>query len=171
MAQLKSDGKMIFMIFVGLIITAVFMTVIADQVFLQTNTPTVTNLSVTVPAVNTTLTTQLPGRQNTTVIVVTNGTGTFTNNFSVNTSNAAGVLGVFWFPTDAATTEAIVGNPVNLTFTYQPSGYLQDSGARSVAGLVLIMAALAMVVFVVVIIFKSGSLGEMMATFNRRRSR
>ena len=170
MAQLKSDGKMVFMIFVGAIITVVFMTVIADQVFLQTNTVALTNLSVTVPAVNTTLTTQLPGRQNVTVIVVTNGTRVLTNNFSINTTDAQGNLGIFWFPNDAATNESLVGDPVNLTFTYQPFGYLQDSGARSVSGLVLIFSALAIVVFVIVVIFKFGPIRDMMANFSRRRS-
>ena len=176
MAMLKSDGKMIFMIFIGVIITVVFLNGIADQVSLQTQTQTLTNLSATVPATaNTTFTPQLPGRQNITAIVVTftNGTGTFTftNNFTVNTTDASGNLGIFFFPTDAAVTEGVNGSDVNLTFTMQPFGYLQDSASRNVTSLIVLFAALAIVVFVIVVLFKFGSLSEMMATFNRRRSR
>ncbi len=129
MAMLKSDGKMVFMIFIGVIITAVFLVTISDSVFLQTNTPTIANLSVTVPAVNTTLAIQLPGRQNVTIITALNGSETFTNNFSVNTTDSSGNLGVFWFPTEAAATEGIVGGAVNLSYTYQPFG-----GIRSIKG-------------------------------------
>lgn len=172
MAMLKSDGKMVFMIFIGAIITIVFLGVVADQVSLQTNTQTLTNLSASVPATaNTTFATQIPGRQNTTVIVAINGTGTFTNNFTVNLTDGSGNLGIFLFTTDAAVTEVINGSTVNLTYTFQPFGYLQDSGARSVALLVVLFGALAIVVFVIVVMFKFGSIGEMVASFNQRRSR
>ena len=173
MAMLKSDGKMIFMIFIGVIITVVFLNGIADQVSLQTQTQTLTNLSATVPATaNTTFTPQLPGRQNITAITVVNATGSvFTNNFTVNTTDASGNLGIFFFPTDAAVTEGVNGSDVNLTFTMQPFGYLQDSASRNVSTLIVLFAALAIVVFVIVVLFKFGSLEEMMATFNRRRTR
>jgi hypothetical protein len=162
MASLSSDGKMVFMIFVGAIITVVFLGTIANSVFLQTNTATTTNLSRTVPAAaNTTFSPQLPGRQNTTTIVIINSTETFTANFSVNLTDANGNQGIFLFPKDAAVTETINGSAVNITYTYQPFGYLQDSGARSVAGLIVIFGALAILVFIVVVMVKFGSFGEM----------
>ncbi len=168
MTNLNVDGKMVFTIFVGLIITAVFIGSIADSVFLQTNTISLTNLSATVPAAaNTTFSPQLPGRQNTTVITILNGSQDFTNNFTVNTTNAQGVQGIFLFPTEDASTENILGGAVNLTFTYQDSGFLQDSGARSISNLIVIISALAMVVFVIVVLWQT-SLKELLALPRRR---
>ena len=167
MANFNADGKMVFVIFIGLIITAVFIGSIADSVFLQTNTIAIVNFSATVPATaNTTFSPQLPGRQNITVITVLNATGSdFTNNFTVNTTNAQGTLGIFLFPTDAAVTAGVNGSAVNLTFTYQDNGFLQDSGARSISALIVIISALAMVVFVIVVLWQT-SLKELLT--NRR---
>ncbi len=171
MASFKADGKMIFMIFVGLIITAVFIASIADSVSDQTSLTTLTNGTFTSAAVNSSVT--LPGRANTTTITIVNASNAsqdFSANFTVDTSDAQGVLGVFLVTRDVTG----VGFPavsINVSYTYEPSGFLQNSGARNIAALIVIMSALAMVVFVVVMIFKFGSIRELTATFNRRRSR
>lgn len=171
MAMLKSDGKMVFMIFVGAVITVVFMGVIADQVFLQTNTATATNVTFTAAAVNSSVT--LTGRQNIstiTVINATNATLDWSANFTVDTVDSSSNLGIFLVTRDV-TGVGFAGESINVSYDYQPVGYLQDSGARSIAALVVIMSALAIVVFVIVVMFKFGSIRDMMASFNRRRSR
>jgi len=158
------DAMMIFALFVGLIITVTFMVNIGDSISDSTTLTSVTNLSATVPAINTTFSPKVPGRANTTVITIINGTQDFTNNFTVNTSDSNGVLGVFLFPKDAANTENVISGAVNLTYTYEPQGYIPDSGARNVTLLILIMSALAIVVFAVAMLMK-GSFGQMMRNF------
>lgn len=166
MAQmLKSDGKMIFMIFVGAIITIVFMNVIADSIFTQTNIATVTNKTFTTAAVDSSVT--LVGRQNIstiTIINATNNTLDWSANFTVDTVDSSGNLGIF-LVTRNVTGVGFPTESINVTYSYEPFGYLQDSGSRSVSALILIFGALAIVVFVIVVIFKFGSLNEMMRTF------
>ncbi len=173
MAMLKSDGKMVFMIFLGAIITVVFLGLIADSVSTQTSILTSTNATFTsAAAVNGTV--QLTGRANTTVVTVVDGandTLVWTGNFSVNTVNAAGVPGIFLVTTDAAGAAGQNDSAIGVTYSFQPQGYLPDSSSRSVASLIVIFGALAIVVFVIVVMFQFGSIREMMNRFDRRRSR
>ena len=170
MAMFKSDGKMIFMIFIGVIITAVFMVSIADQASLLTSTSTITNGTFTSAATNSTVT--LPGRSNITAVTVHNASdGTdWTANFSVNTTNAQGTLGIF-LATGGVTGTGFPAESINVSYTYEPQGYIRESAGRNMAALIVLFAALAIVVFVIVVIFKFGSINDMMASFNRRRTR
>ena len=170
MAMFKSDGKMIFMIFIGVIITAVFMVSIADQASLLTSTSTITNGTFTSAAVNNTVT--LPGRANITVVTVVNASDAtnWTANFSVNTTNSAGVLGIF-LATNDATGAGFPAESINVSYGYEPQGYIRESAGRNMASLIVLFGALAIVVFVIVVIFKFGSINDMMASFNRRRTR
>ncbi len=171
MASLKSDGKMVFMIFVGAIITVVFLGVIANSIFAQTNTITVTNETQTAAAVNSSIT--LTGRANIsaiTIINATNNTLDWTANFTVSSTDDDGDLGIFLFTRDV-TGAGFAGESINVSYSYEPFGYLQDSGSRSVTNLIVIFGALAIVIFIVVIIFKFGSIREMLTSFERRRSR
>lgn len=170
MASFKADGKMIFMIFVGAIITVVFLATIANSIFAQTNLVTVTNETETAAAVNSSIT--LTGRSNTTAITVVNASdGTdWTANFTVSSTDSDGDLGIFLFTRDV-TGAGFAGESINTSYTYQPFGYIQDSGSRSVTNLIVIIGALAIVVFIIVVMFKFGSIREMMNSFGRRRSR
>jgi hypothetical protein len=165
MASFKSDGKTIFMIFVGAIITVVFLGLIANAVFTQTNLETFTNVTVTTAQVNESVT--LTGRSNTTVVTVVNASdGTdWTANFSVTTLSSAGIPGIFLVTSQNGGEVGQNVTSANVTYTSQPQGYLQDSGTRSVAALVVIFGALAIVVFVIVVIFKFGSIKEMVRNF------
>ncbi len=159
MANSNSDGKMIMAIFIGVIIVVTFMGPIADRVVGSTELQTNTNDSVTLAAVNGTIT--LTGRANTTAITVaniTNGTADWSINFSVNTKNDAGVLGIFLKTEQAATGQA--GDSAFVSYTYKPQGYIEESGGRSITLLIIIFAALAIVVFTIVQIFKSNALRE-----------
>ena len=160
------DARMVFIIFIGLIITAAFMVNIGDAVNNSTSLTTLTNGTFTSAAVNSSLT--LPGRANTTVITIvnaTNGTLDWTANFTVDTTNSNGVLGIFLVTRDV-TGVGFPAEAINVSYTYEPQGYLGDSGSRNVALLILIMSALAMVVFTIVMIWK-GSLAEMLRSTKR----
>ena len=164
MASFKSDGKMIFMIFVGAIITIVFLGVIADSVFTQTNTISVVNETITTAAVNSSVT--LTGRANTTAITVVNASSDvdWSTNFSVSTISN-GVLGIFLVTSDNAGTAGQNVTSANVSYSAEPQGYLQASSDRSVANLITIIAALAIVVFVIVVMIKFGSFGNLMRNF------
>lgn len=44
---------------------------------------------------------------------------------------------------------------VNITYTYGPSGYIADSGGRTIAGLIVLFSALALVAFAIFIWYKN----------------
>lgn len=152
---------MIFGIFLAALLGAVLLGTISDGTIFPTTTLSNTNETVTAPAVNATL--DLTGRTlifglevynstNVTPITVPGGilqTGVGTN----------GLQSVQLTLNDTAA--AYAGQPVNVSYTYQPDGYLQNSGARSLTLLIVIISALAVVVVVIVYLFR-GSLAQMM---------
>jgi len=171
MVSLKGDGKMIFMIFIGALITVVFLGAVANSIFAQTNTITVTNETQTAAAINSSIT--LTGRSNITPITVVNASSDaadWTGNFTVSTTDSDGDLGIFLFSRNV-TGAGFAGESIGVSYTYEPFGYIQDSGARSVTLLIVIIGALAIVVFIIVVMLKFGSLREMMNSFGRRRTR
>lgn len=162
MASLKSDGKMVFMIFIGAIITIVFLGSIADSVFNQTTTFSQTNASVTAPAINGTL--ALEGRELVagTTPIVRNATNQEMQNLGIFVTDGllSGVQTVFLsvndtsFPSNASV--------VNVTYSFNPDGYLKSSSDRSIMNVTLIIAALSILVFVIVVMIKFGSFGKLM---------
>ncbi len=161
MASIKGDGKAIFGIFIGAIIAVVFIATIADSVFTQTSTFTSTNQSVTAPAVNATL--DLKGRELLSELEsynATNATRQRTDGVILQTAlGSDGLLTVQMTLNDTGADFA--ASPVNVSYTYNPDGYLSNGGARSIQLLVVIMAALAIVIFVIVVAVKEGSLGDL----------
>ena len=165
----KGDGKAIFTIFVGAIIAVVFMASIADQVFTQTTTASQTNLTVTVSAVN--VSQAVEGRDLITATSITNVTNASVNLITLGLNLTDGLVSgdktVILRANDTASN--LVGTEVNLTYTYNPNGFITNAGGRSIATLILIIAALAIVVFVIVVLLKFGSLGALTTMFNSRR--
>lgn len=160
MANIKSDTKVIFSIFVGAIIAATLIVAIADQVTTSTSTFRVDNTTVTVPAVNTTL--DLLGRGLVTrlsVLNATNGTALDNINFVLQTGTGTDGLNSVQLTLNDSASE-FVGFTVNVSYTYEPSGYVSDTGGRAVTLLITLFAALAILIFVIVSLF-SGTLGEM----------
>ena len=155
MATFKGDGKMIFTIFIGVIIVVTFMSPISDSIFSQTNTIAIANQTVTAPAVNGTL--DLTGRELVGTGIVTNSTGDLVNGGTIATATSAtsGLRTVQLAINDTAAGAA--GNSVNVSYTYNPDGYLSNTGARSISGVILIIAALAIVVFIILILFGTES--------------
>ncbi len=130
---------------------------IGDQINLETNTFTDENITVTVPAVNATL--DVTGRElvtETSILNSTNASQTAVGLFLQTGTGTNGLLSVQLAANDTAS--GIVGNSVNLTYTYNPDGYISDSGGRALTNLILIFAALAILVFVIVVFIKQGSM-------------
>lgn len=153
----KSDMKMILIIFIGLIIATVFIASIGDQIFLETNTFNQTNFTVTAPAINGTV--LLTGRELVpgTTPIVRNATNFELQNAGIFVTDGLinGVKTVFLsvndsgFPSNASS--------VNVSYNFNPDGYLSDSGTRSITLLILIFSALAALIFVIVQIWKNDS--------------
>lgn len=158
--SLQGDGKAIFVFFVGVIITVVFLAAVANSVFTQTTTASATNLTFTVSAINTSL--AITGRDLITATSVINATNLTLINEGVIISDGivAGVKTVTLTANDTASD--LVGTEVNATYTYNPDGYIANAGGRSIADLIPIFAALAILVFGFVAFVKSGTLGALL---------
>ncbi len=165
--SLKGDGKAIFTVFVGLIITVVFLAGFATTLVPQTTTESETNLSVTVSAINVSL--AVAGRDLIAVTDINNLTdaGLESQGLNLGDGLVSGLKTVTLTANDTATD--FVGTTVNLTYSYNPDGFISIAGGRSIALLITIVSALAMVVFVVVVLIKEGSLGALINNATRRR--
>lgn len=160
MVNLKGDTMTIFLIFVGLILVTTIIVPISDQVFAQSNTITVTNATVTALAINVSLDVQ--GR---TLLTVSNvseaiNVSNVSNGMFLQTgiSTTTGLESVQLFLNDTAAD--FVGVEINLSYTAEPDGYARDAGTRSITILITLFAALAALIYVIVVLF-GGTLGRL----------
>lgn len=160
----KSDGIAIIMVFIGIIIAATFMISIANQTTLMTTASyIVTNSTVTAPVVNGSL--ELTGRSLVSAISIYNATN-FTqgnlNNLGLNFVTRLGTDGlssVFLIVNDTGSTFA--SRSVNVSYTYVPDGSVTNvGGAAPITNLIVIISALAIVLFIIVYFIKDGPLME-----------
>ena len=173
--SLKGDGLAIFTIFLGAIIAVVFIGSFSDNIFTQTTTFTNANETVTALAINTSLNLvgrELTGSPSATTWNATNGTDATNqqnNGITLSTKTVNGISTVVLTLNDTATN--FVGQTINVSYIYEPDGYISNAGGRSVTSLILIISALAIVVFVIVVLFKFGSINNLvnMGKNNRRR--
>ena len=156
----KGDAKMVFIIFIGTIITVVFLASIGTTIFSQTNTGIATNLTFTGAAINVSV--ALEGRELLVVTSVLNDTDIILASLGVvlGTGIVNGVQTVTATINDTA--GDLTGSAINATYTFNPDGFVGSGGARSITLLIPIFAALAILVFVIVVAIKEGSLGELM---------
>ncbi len=161
MGSFESDGKAIMGIFIGALIAVVFLASIADSVFLQTNELSVTNFSQTTAAVNASVV--LKGRSFTGTPGVTNSSfDDVTAQYSFNNTILNGAdHQILMVTLDEANLNSGASTLVNVTYSFQPDGYLADSGSRSMALLIVIFGAVAIIVFIFVVMIKDGSLGNL----------
>ncbi len=171
--SLQGDGKAIFTVFIGAIIAVVFLASIGNSIFTQSNTFTNSNETVTALAVNTSL--SLLGRELADVPVATtwnatNGTGATNqqnNGITLSTATVGGVRTVILTLNDTASN--FVGDTINVSYIYEPAGYLERAVDRNVVALITLFAALGALVFVIVIFIRDGSLGVLIGNKFRRR--
>ena len=138
---------MLIIMFIGIIVALALFAGTFESVGNMRNIRTTVNESITTAAINGTVT--LTGRENTTVIVVSNTTGIFTNNFTVTTTNSAGALAILLKTTDAAGVAGSNSTTMNVSYSYKPQGYNDSSGARGIIVIIMIMASLAIAVFAI----------------------
>lgn len=131
-------------LFMVLTIGYVFFQATSTPVAEMTNTFTANNVTLTAASVNSTV--GGPGRANTTAIVITNATSglVVTSNFSFASIDSNGQLDVLIRTLDNSA--AYAGKSINVSYTYQPNGYVSDSAGQSAASLILVMMAIALVV-------------------------
>ncbi len=166
MADFKSNSAMIFAIFFGAIIATTFIGPIADSVFSQTNTILNSNVTFTAPAVNATL--DITGRAVTagTTPVVLNATNISSldlQDLGVSVVSGTGTNGLLTVQISVNDTgSAFAGEDVNVTYTFDPDGFLPDSSSRSITNLIILFSALAVVVFVISRVWESAAIKNIM---------
>lgn len=148
----------IIITFVAIIVgLALFNGGITSNVASTTETITISQQTLTAGAVNVSI--NLNGRavEGTPVVInSTNGSDVATSNFTfANNQIVNGVLTSTMTTIDGA---IHASQPVNLTYTYQPDGYIDSAGGRSLASLIVIFAALAIAVVSIIGATKSGML-------------
>ena len=148
---MKSDGKMILMLFIGVIIAVALYSVIADSVASGTVVSnTFTNQTVTAPAVNNSL--ELNGRDLVGTGSSRNLTAPITIGFLIREEiGSDGQKSVVLFVNQSGSFHA--GNTTNVTYTSVPDGAV-TGGSRAIFLLVIIFGAIAIMVFGVVMLFK-----------------
>ncbi len=162
MVSFNTDGKAIFIVFIGAIVALALIATIFQSTSEQTTTIAANNITVTAAAVNTTL--DLTGRElisEITIVNSSNGTQSFAGaGASLQTGiGSNGLLSVQLILNDTAA--GVAGEDVDISYTANPDGYISDAGARSVTLLIGLFAALAILVFVLVVLIKEGSLGKL----------
>jgi len=132
------------LVLIGVVVAIALFSGTFESVGNMRNIRTITNETVTTAAIN--ASTTLTGRENTTAITVvnaTNGTQDWSENFTVTTTNAAGALAILLTTTQDAGNAGQNLTNVNVSYSYKPDGYNNDSGSRGVIALILIFSALA----------------------------
>lgn len=165
MVNKNGQVALVIMLFVGLIVTASMITDIANQEELITGSFSVSNRTVTVPAVNASL--DLVGRDLIEEITILNETSVASDDivglvlrrdFGNN-----GLLTVQLFAND--TSSEITGNGVNVTYTYRADGFV-GSGSIAITQLITLFSAFAMVIFAIVMLFQ-GPLKDLLGVGKR----
>jgi len=161
MATLKGDGTSFFQILIGALIALAFIGSIATAILGTTTTEQQTNITIAVPAAGEA--TDLYGRELIDIIEIYNETDEdmTQENITLRTaiSDTTGLLTVQIYQN--GTDSIYNGDDANISYTFKPDGYLNLAGARGVHALTIIMSALAILVFVIVVLIKQGSLGEL----------
>lgn len=155
MGKENSNGIAIIMIFIGAIIAATLMVPIADQIFDQTNSRTATNVTTVMPAaVNTTV--DLEGRNLIGTITLVNDTFDDVSQFYIKDERLSSNSGLLTVAVTSNSTSGVgntLGQTVNATYEFKPDGSAVNSTDSSLIRLILIFAALAVLFFVLAMVF------------------
>ena len=153
----NTDLKVFFGIFIGVILAVALLGPAADTIFNSTNTFNQSNVSVTAPAINGTLT--LTGRS-----LVTGTTPIVRNSTNIELQNAGvfvtdglinGIQTVFLSVNDSGFPNNVTS--VNVTYLFVPDGFVPGGGG-TILGLVILFGSLAILIFVVTKVMKEGSM-------------
>lgn len=151
---------MILLMFIGVIVGAIFLVAIAQQIGTSTNLDSYGNVTI-VPGANgnTNIITTYRAFSNVVITNATDGAAIPATNYSVaNNQITNGALSVVITTVDNSTADSAGWN---VTATAQPLGYIPDAGARSVTALIVIFFALAIAVVALEPTLRSGLLSMM----------
>ena len=147
-AQIQGVGMLVIAA-VAVIVGLVLFQAAAQKVGDSTNTYQATNASFTMPANGTTADLTPCGQGNTSAVVIMNAS----TNVTVTAGNYTISKGI---GSDGYINSRIyyngVGNnyyggyAVNVTCTYEPKGYINDTGGRAIAGIIILLSAIAIAV-------------------------
>ncbi len=159
-----SAGRAILVMFIGAIVATVFLGSIATTIVGDTSTITRANTTLVIPVVNTT--TSLDGREIVGSMIVINLTGAdVSTTFDTTDKLVNGLLTVAITSNDTSVDRTSPGTNINVSYTANPDGFV-GATARGVTLLILIFAALAILIFVIVILFdRNSALFEMVKNF------
>ena len=87
----------------------------------------------------------------------------------LSTKTINGVRTVVLTLNDTASTYAAQGQTLNVSYNYEPDGYLERAVDRNIVGLITLFGALATMVFVFVVFIQFGSLGNLMNSIRRKQ--
>ncbi len=154
---MENDGKlgMVIVVFLLIILGAVFLEVLSDHNWLHRNTYTVANGTETLSTVSNSSTTQMAHYPVASILFVVNATGgevVAATNYSATTSSVYYMYnGLFLLSPDGG---GFSGEDVNISYTYYPSGYVRASNARIILNLVPLFFVIAILLFVVMPVMK-----------------
>jgi len=153
-AQMAGVGVFI-MLFVGVIVAlAIFNGGITSNVGSAVNTIDVPiTTQVTFPTNSTELV--LNGKSVSSVVVINGSQTVGSGNYSI-TNNDISASGVLQSTIIAVGASPYQGANVNISYTYEPLGYVSDSGSRAIVSLIIIFSALAIAGFVINKIYEDG---------------
>lgn len=149
--------KMIIVAFMAIIVGISLFIAAGADIAETTNTVTVSEQTLTAPAANASI--NLNGKLVESGYTFVNATGreliTIPGNFTVeNNQLVSGTLTARL--TAGAAANEYQGTSILANYTYQPDGYISESGGRSVATLIMIFFALAIMVVALVPALRSG---------------
>ncbi len=175
----QTATTVLIMMFIGVIITVTFIAQIGTDISAQTELITVTNESLDISSTRTgsgndsvvnTVVLTLVNNQNVTgnfpissFVLRNNDTGAIivAANYTLDATfgNLTLVDNGYWNGTE--TGEGALSNITFANYQYKDINYVDDSSSRSVINLILIFAALAIVIFIIVLLFrKDGELNR-----------
>jgi hypothetical protein len=158
--NMNSKGQiglgMFLIAFIGIIVAVTLFQTVAQDVGKVTSTYTATAAQYTPAAAESSV--DLTGQELVTLTAVVNDSGDYDceSNFTIaeGVSPRTGTKRVIM--TSVATYSSAFCGKVNVTYTYAPEGYIDNSAGRSIALLIPILAALAIMVIALVPSLRSG---------------
>lgn len=153
--QVEGIGIVLYA-FIGIVVALLLYTSIGQIVGDSTGANPVTkaNYTIVAPASGSTL--DLPGQELINVPVVTNRTDGIvisTGNYSIYEGvGSSGSKAIIY----KSLSTQFAGKNVNISYQYYPDGYIDDAGARSLALLIPVLAALAIAVIALVPALRNG---------------
>ena len=146
----KTGIGILIVLFIGAIVGLVLLQTTAQETDDALTTRFLANRTITAPAAGST--TDLVGQELLSTPIVTNASGggvVPTTNYTI----AEGVSTVDGLKRIRYTTvgpSPFASKSVNVSYTYGPEGYIEDSAGRSIFSLVIILGALALAVFLLI---------------------